>query len=126
MNNSEVSLEALSTWQLVNMVYESLQLETESLINLVLVPAEQEIPKHKILAARLTIKNKIQGLITYLESLLEPDTDFSLNMHSLYGWYTKNLDILLSDAEDLELEKSAKNLSEQANGFIHIWEGVQH
>lgn len=125
MNNNEVSLESLSTWQLVNMVYESLLLETNSLVNLVLEPLEGDIPKNQILASRLAIKNKIQGLVTYLESLLEPDTDFSLTMHSLYGWYSKNLDQLMSDGDKVLLEESALNLTKQANGFIEIWGGVK-
>lgn len=126
MNNSEVSLESLSTWQLVNMVYESLMIETDSLIYLVLVPLDSEVPSSQVLANKLAIKNKILGLIAYLESLLEPDTEFSLNMHSLYGWYSKNLDILLSNSEKALLEESAAHLTKQANDFIAIWGGVKH
>lgn len=124
MNNTDVSLENLTPWQLVNSVYEALLIETNSLINLVTVPFANKDDARKAFAKKLDIKNKILELIRYLESLLEVDEEFSLTMHSLYGWYRQNLDLLLeSDADSVE--PIALNLQAQANGFLEIWEGAR-
>lgn len=126
MNNKDVSLESLTTWQLVNLLYESLLLETNSLINLVVVPMDSSVPVADVLSTKLEIKNRIKGYVSYLESLLEPDTDFSLNMHSLYGWYSRNLDLLIATSDEKIQKDSAFNLESQAKDFLQIWNEVPH
>lgn len=118
-------LGSLSSWQLINEIYNTVLTESASLSNLVLVEPSTSEERIRLESLVLSINNKLSSIIRYLGTLLDSSAG-GKTIGELYGWYLDNLDIVCSSSSSFQSKKVAgTNLVEQSKGFLDIWQGMK-